>query len=156
MLIFHHLSFQPDFSQTSATSGHFPAKSQNRQKCPKFCVSNPRMNNYTSSHHNSIVVHPTPQIWAYFIKFSKQTFWQPQIFFFWHTKNPSKHLPQIFRGQFSNRFFGGRGRAAAIGGGARSYLWEGFEKLKNIPLKNSSTPKTFKTPFPKNHKTVFV
>lgn len=31
-----------------------------------------------------------------------------------------------------------------------------FEKLKNIPLKNSSTPKTFKTPSPKNHKTVFV
>lgn len=32
------------------------------------------MNNYTSSHHNSIVAHPTPQIWAYFIKSSKQTF----------------------------------------------------------------------------------
>lgn len=103
-------------------SSHFPAKSQNRQKCPKFSVSHPQMNNSTSSPHNSIVAHPTPQIWAYFIKSSKQTFWQPQFFFFWHTRNPSKHLPKIFRGQFSNRFFGGRGRAAAIGGGARSYL----------------------------------
>lgn len=122
MLIIHHLSSQPDFSQTSTTSSHFPAKSQNRQKCPKFSVSHPQMNNSTSSPHNSIVAHPTPQIWAYFIKSSKQTFWQPQFFFFWHTRNPSKHLPKIFRGQFSNRFFGGRGRAAAIGGGARSYL----------------------------------
>ena len=153
MLIFHHLSSQPDFSQTSATSGHFPVKSQNRQKCPKFCVSNSRMNNYTSSPHNSIVAHPTPQIWAYFTKSSKQTFWQSQIFFFWHTKNLSKHLPKIFRGQFSNRFFGGLGRSAA----GRGLIYEKvFEKLKTYTLKILPLPPNLQNTFSQKSQNSFV
>lgn len=40
-------------------------------------------------------------------------------------KNLQKHLPKFFRGQFSKRFFEPRA-GRAIGGGARSYLRNGF------------------------------
>ncbi len=68
-----------------------------------------------------------------------------------------KTLAQNFPGPIFKSVF----RWPGQGGGDRRrgavlFVKRFFEKLKNIPLKNSSTPKTFKTPSPKNHKTVFV
>lgn len=80
LLILCLLSSQCYFSATSPTSHHFPVKFQNRLKCPKFRVSFPWMTNYTSSTFNSIVAHPTPQIWAFFIQSPEQTFWQTHFF----------------------------------------------------------------------------
>lgn len=77
LLIFHQLSSQSHFYQTSATTRHISPKSQNRLKCPKFRVSQPQMNNYTSRPTKLIVEPPMGQIWAYFISTSVQDIWQP-------------------------------------------------------------------------------